>query len=159
MLYHALSKFNGVVYLSQSSINGKGSNIFVGRRCDIEANDYMMWIVLTQRKAKWKEHRIEYKSKLSASPSSSERASWLNGFSLGVQDKLRELTKFKETKIQEYGIVVVPLYDQALSEYKKDQKIKYSKSRKFSYSQSGFDAGKSTQIHKGVKSEKVKMIS
>jgi hypothetical protein len=162
ILLNVISRFNGIVYLSQEG-RTKGANIFVGRRCDVESNDYMMFVVLSQRETKWKEFRKEFKAKHKFSPDKSFRANWLNGFSLGVQAKLRELNEYKKIKIQEYeqkhGLVVVSLYDQAMNEYTKTSKIKYSKSRGISYNDAGFNAGKSTQIHKGVKQEQTtKMI-
>lgn len=153
ILLNSLSKFNNVVYISHKTSQNKGSSIFVGRKSDVKSNDYMIFVVYSQRDKKWKEFRKEYKSKFSEAPNSSVRADWLKGFSFGIAEKLRELSAMKNTKIQEYGLVVVPLYNQILEEYKKTSTLRNSRSRKLSYNVHGYNAGKSTQINRGVESQ------
>jgi len=57
MLYKIISDFNGVGYIVQNGnkyINAK--YYFIGSRSDIEANQYMIDIILRQRSSKWKEY-------------------------------------------------------------------------------------------------------
>ncbi len=154
MLYNVVSQFNGVSYIVEQSY-AKGKNTFVGREADLISYEYMIRIIIQQRTAKWKEY-------ISDKPGvkSSVRHKWMRGFCLGLSSKLKELTKMKEKKIKEYGLVPMSLHLQALAEYNKDNDTKTTRGKAMSFLASGFEAGKKTHIHKGLSSKsKTKLIS
>lgn len=159
-LIQVISSFNGVAYLIRRGINRgpnkcPGSNIFCGSDSDMEVNDYMLEVVFQQRLSAWKKHNKEHGPGL---PEKYKKR-WMFGFMFGIRDKLDELTKMKENKIQEHGLVPVDQSEQALEEYKKNQDVKQTKSRPKSYSKEGYDSGKNAHIHKGLcKQSDTKMI-
>lgn len=161
VLINAISAFNGVaIVIEQGFKNFKSSNIFIGRKLDIECNDYMVGILMQQRTHSWKEYFNQYKTVHNKSPKHRDADLWKMGFALGVADKLRELTKMKNEKIQEYGLVPISAQDQALAEYAKQHKLSTSKSRPARYKQDGYDSGKAAHIHKGIgKESEIKLIS
>lgn len=147
ILINSISIFNGVAFIRQEW-GVKGKITFVGKQSDLDCNEYMLDIIRTQRTQMWKNHisRID----LTKSQMKKERELWMKGFSYGIASKLRELRTAKDTKIQEWGLVVVDKYNQALSEYEKENECTTSKSRPSYYSKAGYNSGKDASIHRGV---------
>ncbi|RLI66175.1 MAG: hypothetical protein DRO88_02595 [Promethearchaeia archaeon] len=147
-LRSSIANFNGVALIMRKLHSGS-AYLYVGRTVDIEQALYMSDIIYRQRDIKWKEY-LKSLPKLTTSQRGKERRLWRAGFALGIREKLKELTEMKNTHIQERGLTIVPLNVQALREFKKNNRLQYSRSRGSSYSDAGFQAGKSTSIHKGV---------
>jgi len=151
ILFNCIAEFNGVCLLTHKGNKFfKASYIFVGRAQDIEGSDYMIDVVLQQREYAWKKYLKANKKRLEGTTQGKERGLWMYGFGFGVRAKLEELTRMKNQKVQEYGLVPVSLKDQALAEYQKDHQIKDSKSKITRYNPAGFNSGKDVHIHKGV---------
>lgn len=83
----------------------------------------------------------------------------MKGFAFGVKDKLNELTKLKESYIEEKGLVPIAAYEESLNELKDLMDITERKSRSIKYNTKGREAGRQTAIHKGVgKQSETKLI-
>lgn len=148
-LINSISLFNGVAFIRTDGYKSiKGKMTFVGKQSDLDCNEYMLDIIRTQRKQMWKNHLKSLN--LTKKGMKQERELWYKGFSYGIAAKLKELRIAKESKVQEWGLVVVDKYTQALNEYKKENKISTSKGRASTYSKAGYDSGKSASIHQGV---------
>jgi hypothetical protein len=150
ILVNTISIFNGVSYIVCTGGGKAGVNTFVGTDNDLSCNEYMIDIVKQQRTHTWKKFLSEYKAQRGSSPSKSDRNKWFMGFSFGISSKLMNLTKMKNDKIQEYGLVPVSASDAALSHYKKDSEVGKIKSKPSVYNREGFTAGKNAHIHKGI---------
>ena len=149
ILINSVSIFNGVAFIRTDGYRSiKGKMTFVGNQSDLDCNEYMLDIIRTQRKQMWKNHTKTLS--LDKRGMKQERELWFKGFSYGIATKLKELRDAKKAKVQEWGLVVVDKYTQALSEYKKENSCSTSKARSSRYSQAGFDSGKNTSIHTGV---------
>jgi len=147
-LRSAIANFNGVALITKNSVSG-GAYLYVGRSADIEQTLYMSDVIYGQRDMKWKEY-LKSLPKLTVSQRGKERRLWRTGFAFGIREKLQELTEMKNAHINERGLTIVPLNVQALKEFQKNNRLRYSRSRGSSYSDAGFQAGKSTSIHRGV---------
>lgn len=150
-LINIISYFNGVSLLRGTGITAY--YIYVGRKEDIQTNDYMMDIIFNQRKVEWTKFRKRIKESYGVAPSITEQKSWMDNFALGVDSKLQELTIEKEEQVQEYGLVPVKMADQALADYKKDNKTKEGRKRNIRYNGDGYEAGKNVSINKGIETQ------
>jgi len=162
-LINVISSFNGVGYFIRRGLNRgpnkcPGANIFCGREANIQANDYMLEIVFQQRQSAWKRYLEEYKEKWSLSPKEKDKKEWMFGFMFGVQDKLKSLTKMKDQKVQEYGLVPVDESKQAIDFYTADNDVRKTKSRSIGYNSDGREAGKNVSINKGIKTQKINSL-
>lgn len=151
MLYDVVSRFNGVAFLSKESIFGKGKIMFIGRKADIEVNDYMLDIVFSQRKKHWDEYRKKYKSLFGESPREKIRSDWSKNFAWGVGEKLKRITLEKNSIVEERGLVPINNRDQALKEFQEHTEVKTNRGVKGTNTIDGFRAGLSVNINKGVK--------
>lgn len=146
LLVNHIFKFNEVALL----LINNGNYMYVGRQQDIEAAEYMLDLVMQQRKQAVKVWADDMQNKGWARPGTTEQDKFKNGFAIGVGIKLRELTKMAEGKVQEWGLVPINGADLALNWYKDKHKVTSSKSKPVSYHQAGVAAGKNVSLNKGV---------
>lgn len=150
MLIDIVCRFNGVCLVTQEGYGSiKGAFIYVGMEVDIVASRYMVDILTAQRSSAWRSYREEKKGE-GYSLKQKHQIQWYQGYALGVRDKMAELTRLKEAKVQEYGLVPVNHREQALREYKENNNVKEEKQKGVSYNSDGREAGRNAHIHKGV---------
>lgn len=154
ILINAISIFNDVAYLTKKGLYGKkGANIFLGKKADIEGNDYMIDMIFAQRKAAWTTYRKAYKEKMGFNPTTPQLSDWMKNFAWGVSEKLDEIRRAKENIVTERGLVPVSNRKQALKEYQKKHFIKQGRGVKGTSSSDGYSEGKNVEIRRGVKSD------
>lgn len=158
MLLAAICQFCGVQLLSRNGFGHcKAEYRFVGTKPNITAAHYMYDCVLQQRRVKWKQFLALYKREFCRSPSQTMRSNWLRSFANGVHHKLHSISELKEHKIQEYGLVPVEEYKQALAWYKQHhEKIRNGREHKGGGITEGFEAGQSVTINQGVETTATK---
>lgn len=149
LLYNAVAKFNGVAFIIS---NREGAQyVFVGMKSDIEVTDYMFQSLVNQRTIKWNEYAGEYKMENGVNPPVRHKNGWMKCFALGVRERLVEIKKASEKKVQEYGIVPVDKSRQALAEFNKKCGTSKRTNRRFVYNSAGYTAGRNANINAGVK--------
>lgn len=149
-LINIISRFNGVAYLIQNSYVSVGRYIFVGRKADVEINDYMIDLVMSQRSNAWKKYLKQFRELYGRAPKTGEQANWMKSYASGVYSKLNAIENEKNKKVQEYGLVPVNSADAALKHFTKDRETKTSRSRGHKFVQDGYSAGLSTNINAGL---------
>ena len=163
MLYNHISRFNEVGYVIQDGNKYcPAKYFFIGSKSAIEANQYMVDIIIKQRNAKWKEHAKNYY--VTIKPKAKQKHDWMKGFAMGIGVKISEMNKARSEVVKKWegekGLVVVSRRKQALAFFE-EQNGKLGKSRKgkgVSIDYHGYQAGKETNFYKGIKasdSEKV----
>jgi hypothetical protein len=149
----SIARFNSVcMILDERGV--KSVFKYVGTPQDIEATLYMLNIVKQQRVsayASYSEAFIASYGKTRWTNDETDWRRWHNGFTIGVQNKLRGLTDMSNKKVQAWGLVPVDACKQALAWYNKNIEGTQNTAGKMkSGSRAGFDAGKNVSIHKGI---------
>lgn len=151
-LHQALANYCGVAYLSRTNAYSVASHVYVGKSQDLEALDYILDVVLGQRKREYAAWRKEFKNIYGRAPKDKEWTKWNFGFAFGLRDKLEELKRMENDAVVEYGLVPVDMADQAMAHYKKDNDVKTT-NRKHKFNEDGYIAGQKTSINKGIESD------
>jgi hypothetical protein len=139
-IINAVAKLSNVYFVS-----GLEEHIYSGRPSDISAMEYMLDLVMQQRVKAYH----DYKTGLGLRKP--DRNRWLNGFAIGVCEKIRQISNATERKQREWALVPVSVKDQAKDYYLNNGgRSVTSRRSSASYCSSGYEAGRSVNLARGV---------
>jgi hypothetical protein len=146
LLWNHVFRFNGVALL----LRGDGAYIYIGEQQSIDAAEYMVDMLLEQRKHAVKVWADDEQKAGWGRPGTTDQDKFKNGFAMGVGQKLRNLSSMANTKVQEWGLVPVDAADTALAWYKQDNNVRNGRSGNTSYHGAGLAAGRNASLNKGI---------
>jgi len=147
-LHHVLADYCGVaLIIRRRPRKNDTQHLFIGKESDVDALFYLIDIVEGQR------DRYLLKRIKEQHQTAKGKRTILNSYAFGVKEKLAELKRMENSKVQEYGLVPVDLAKQALAHYKRDNNVKSGGTRRVSIDNDALQAGRNASLHQGVTSQ------
>jgi len=149
LLENAIGKFNGILVVTMTKTNGNKYIRLVGTRANVEAHQYTMDLVKSQRAHAWKMFKAN-KDFMDETITQVERNHWNMGYAYGVNNKVWDIINAGKSQQQEWGLVVVDPVDKATEWYKAEHALTTKKRRPSMFSTAGLTSGQSVNLSRGV---------
>lgn len=145
---YIVASFNGCAMYRRNGFK-EASYVLVGRQADIEVTQYMYEILVRQLSNDSKRFSSETKAKYGECKAATW-AHYRNGWVIGLRRKIDELTRMKENKIQEWGLVPVNASKAAEAWYENDHKVTAARATNRNFLSQGIKDGQNASIHTGI---------